>query len=324
MTAVGRTFSTSEVAPEARTQAWCQAVEALHFAMSFEAHVQTPYRGALRSHATADFRLISFDEEQCSFRREPAHIRDDPSTDIELVSPTLGECTIEQFGYVADCRVGQFVLLDASAPFRIIQPKRMSALMLKVSRAEIERRFPDVEAICGQPIACVSGLPRLTIDLFQSIERESESMDDAEFRSSCHYLVDLLALAVEGGPHGSKSNSAVRVATFRRIKLYIRENALSADFTARDIATHLNISERYVQSLFQDAGTTVRDYIKMLRLSRAQEMLSSPRHNRKSITEIAYECGFPNSAYFSTAFREQTMQTPTEYRKSFWRKGRCP
>lgn len=324
MTAVGRTFSTSEVAPEARTQAWCQAVESLHFAMSFEAHVQTPYRGALKSYATADFRLISFDEEQCSFRREPAHIRADPSTDIELVSPTSGECTVEQFGYVADCRAGQFVLLDASAPFRIVQPKRMSALMLKVSRPEIERRFPDVEAICGRPITCLAGLPRLAIDLFQSIERESSSMDNAEFHSSCHHLVDLLALAIEGGQHGSKSNSAVRMATFKRIKFLIREKVFSAEFTARDIAAQLNISERYVQSLFQDSGTTVRDYLRSLRLSRAQEMLSSPRYNRKSITEIAYECGFPSSAYFSTAFREQTMQTPTEYRRSFLRNGKCP
>lgn len=142
-------------------------------------------------------------------------------------------------------------------------------------------------------------------------------MNPGEFRASCSHLLDLLALAVVRRETTSCSNSAVRLATFKRIKAYMRDKACDPNFSISDISTHLSISERYIQALFQDAGTTMRDYLGELRLGRAREMLGSPRYKRKSITEIAFDCGFSSSAYFSTRFRENTQLTPTEYRNSF-------
>lgn len=323
MTGFGaQSFQTSAVAPAARARAWSTAVTALHYRTSFETCVSTPYRGTFKTFAAEDFRVISFDEEQCSFRRDAEHIRADPATDIEILMPIAGGCTVEQFGVEALCKAGQFVLCDASAPFHLIQPRRMFALMLKVSRWEIERRVPDIESICARPVTCAVGVPRLALDLFHSIARESAALDAAAFRTSCHHLMDLFALAIDGCEFGGRSNSSVRAATLKRVKAAICERASNTGLSTRDIAASLGISERYVQSLFQDVGLTVRDYLRTVRLRRARALLSDPLHSRKSITEIAYESGFSSSAHFSSAFRDEYAQTPSDFKATIGRAGR--
>jgi len=313
----GKSFDTTKVAPEARTRAWCNAVQSLHFSMSFDAKDEAPYRAAFKSFATDDFSLVSFDEDGCSFHRRPEHVRDDPSTDIELVTPLFGSCEVEQFGIRAECKVGQFVLFDANAQFQIVQPERMSALMFKISRWEAERRLSDIEAFCGKPFPCVAGLPRLAFDLLRSIERESERLNPSEFQSSCGQFLDLLAMGMAYGDFITMPESLARQATYRRIKSYLHDNAFDPELSTAVIAQQLGISERYIQALFQENGTTVREYVGGLRLGRARELLSSALHKRKSITQIAYECGFPSSAYFSTKFRASTDMTPSEYREAF-------
>ncbi|MGI9375990.1 MAG: AraC family transcriptional regulator [Tsuneonella suprasediminis] len=313
----GQVFNTRDFAPEARVQAWGGAVRSLHFSMAFDAHAETQFSAAFKSVATEDFRLVSFEEEGCSFRRDEEHIRDDPSTDIEFMTPLSGCCDVEQFGVRATCYTGQFVLFDASSQFNIVQPKQMSALMFKVSRREVDRRLSDIEASCGRIFPCVAGLPRLAVDLLCSINREIDSLSPVEFRASCAHFLDILAMSVNYGADTDAKFTLVREATFRRIKSFMRENSFDSELTTRKISHCLGLSERYVQALFQESGTTVRAFLMDLRLGRARDMLSGALHRRKSITQIAFECGFSSSAYFSTKFRESMEMTPTQYREMF-------
>jgi len=51
--------------------------------------------------------------------------------------------------------------------------------------------------------------------------------------------------------------------------------------------------------------------IAQLKIQKAKEMLSV---SNKTIKEIALELGFDSIDYFSTQFRKQTGQTPTQFR----------
>jgi AraC-like DNA-binding protein len=50
------------------------------------------------------------------------------------------------------------------------------------------------------------------------------------------------------------------------------------------------------------------------RLSMCMEKLSNPACNSLTVTEIAYQAGFSNSAHFSTRFRKQYGLSPREAR----------
>ena len=58
---------------------------------------------------------------------------------------------------------------------------------------------------------------------------------------------------------------------------------------------------------------TPQYYLNKLRLDVATQMLkNSPE---KSITDIAFDCGFSSSQYFATAFKKQHQVSPSHYRK---------
>jgi AraC-like DNA-binding protein len=105
---------------------------------------------------------------------------------------------------------------------------------------------------------------------------------------------------------------------FRRaqIKAFIQENYAKPGLSTEDIANHLEITPRYVQSALASEGLTPSEYLKVCRLQAARRLLSSTALADRSITEIAFECGFTSSAHFATEFRKRFGKSPRSFRRS--------
>ena len=81
----------------------------------------------------------------------------------------------------------------------------------------------------------------------------------------------------------------------------------------QDIADALGISVSHLSHTFsQETGMELSAYIREKRLDAAKKLLL---HSDFTCTEIAEYFSFSSSAHFSTAFRELTGMTPTEYRE---------
>ena len=105
---------------------------------------------------------------------------------------------------------------------------------------------------------------------------------------------------------------------FRRaqIKAFIQEHYAKPGLSTEDIANHLEITPRYVQIALASEGLTPTEYLKVCRLQAARRLLSSAAFADRSITEIAFECGFTSSAHFSTEFRKCFGKSPRIFRQS--------
>ena len=57
---------------------------------------------------------------------------------------------------------------------------------------------------------------------------------------------------------------------------------------------------------------TLRDYVEQQRIKKATELLTV---GEKTLTEIAYECGFSSQSYFSYAFKRRMKIPPRGYAK---------
>ncbi|MBQ8310101.1 MAG: helix-turn-helix transcriptional regulator, partial [Clostridia bacterium] len=53
-------------------------------------------------------------------------------------------------------------------------------------------------------------------------------------------------------------------------------------------------------------------YLLDVRIRQAKYLLAQ---SGKSLSEIAYECGFSSQAYFTEQFKRETYTTPGQYRK---------
>lgn len=56
------------------------------------------------------------------------------------------------------------------------------------------------------------------------------------------------------------------------------------------------------------------EYLSRIRIEKSKRLL---KHSDKNLTEIAFDCGFSSSSYFSNCFIESVKITPSEYRKKF-------
>jgi AraC-like DNA-binding protein len=89
----------------------------------------------------------------------------------------------------------------------------------------------------------------------------------------------------------------------------------SEKITIEDLAERVNFSAGYFSKIFKSVtGDSPIDFLNEMRLQKARNMLMD---SRKNITEIAIECGFNTSSYFSACFLEKYSMTPSAYRQNF-------
>lgn len=104
-----------------------------------------------------------------------------------------------------------------------------------------------------------------------------------------------------------------RTITLHKMIGYIQSNYQNR-ITLNDIADAGNVCRSTCCEIFQSLlHTTPIIYLANYRIEKSIDSLT---YSNKSITEIAFECGFNGSSYFTELFHRIMGQTPSEYRSS--------
>jgi two-component system, sensor histidine kinase ChiS len=114
------------------------------------------------------------------------------------------------------------------------------------------------------------------------------------------------ATAVESSraPDQEFLNRALQV-----VEAHLREE----NFQVEDFAAVMTMSASQLNRKLNGLiGQPAGNFIRMVRLQRSAEMLL---HSDKTISEICFETGFSDQAYFSRAFKKQFGKNPSAYRK---------
>jgi len=99
-----------------------------------------------------------------------------------------------------------------------------------------------------------------------------------------------------------------------KFKTVLAENLGNSDFRLSDFVTASGYNPDYFRRIFKKyTSFTPVEYLNRLRISKAKELIHLERH--LTMAEIADQCGFCNSFYFSTVFRNQEKMSPREYKK---------
>lgn len=98
----------------------------------------------------------------------------------------------------------------------------------------------------------------------------------------------------------------------KQAQQYIFEN-YGNKINLEDISKTAGISSRQLSRLFyNEFGMNVQDYIIILRITKARDLLENSSMN---ITQIAYSLGFSSSDYFTSFFKKHESISPKAYRK---------
>lgn len=92
----------------------------------------------------------------------------------------------------------------------------------------------------------------------------------------------------------------------------MNENFAQA-LTLKSAAQMLHLSNSHLSRIFKKyTGFGFLEYLTILRIENAKHLLED---TSMSVSEIASECGFNDSNYFSSAFKSQTGISPLQYNK---------
>jgi AraC-like DNA-binding protein len=246
------------------------------------------------------------------------HLADNDDLVFAIVHEGVGQW--QRRGREASVTAGGGILTATGDAASFAAPHAMRMLNLRFNRQKIAERVSDAESALVRPVSEKNGALRLlrsyvgilNDDQFMASPEVSQTVDD--------HLHDLVALVL--GPTREAADignvQGVRAARYRAIRDDIVTNLTRRNLSIDLLTGRHGVSERHIRGLFEEAGTTFTDFVRQQRLAKVHRMICDIRYVDKSISTIAFACGFGDLSYFNRAFRARYGTTPSTVRAGVW------
>ena len=152
---------------------------------------------------------------------------------------------------------------------------------------------------------------------FEAIGALAEGYPASEKRTRLKLLINelLMALADLLDQRRPRLNASLSSAG-RTVKLFLAELAQRCDepWTLNELAKQCGLGRSHFSHHCRElTNRTPIDYLTVCRIEKASELLR--REGGRSVTDIAFACGFQSSQYFATVFAAQMGCGPGAWRK---------
>lgn len=299
------TFSTRNVDRDNRVKYWNMVVANTFPGMEVEIPVQS-FAGQLQRWSIGEIGLM-----------RAAASR---SRVLRLAQCDVGEWAVfhviqRGFCHVSDGRrsvragAGDLIVCDPGRPYTIDVSDRNDCLIAQVPTA----LMPAIGSCVDSHVTMFSGRdPRVALfrhyltglwEFGQSLEDGSEAI--------MRILAAMASTTMQGEAHSDLDCEAP--GTLALLVDHVRRNLGDPELGTASLAVMSGKTPRAVQKAFAQIATSPSAYIRRERLNRAAVVLRE--HNERSITSIAFDLGFSDSAFFSRCFRQQFDMTPLDWRR---------
>lgn len=305
-----RTWSTAGHRPELQLAVWRQIVADAFVPVTVSP--QDPYEEGFASEVggrrIGDVHLMGLNSQRQVVERTPSHIAAHPGDLYFLNAPVHGSGSAQQFGRVASAGSDSFVVVDSDQPFRLEFGATFSQFTLVIPKPLLDPLLVVPGVGVGVGIKADAGAGALVTALLRGLAEHSDELTPRQARAATDHLLGLVAMALAG--------AAAPVLDARALLLQqaIDEAERSLgdpDLTAHTLAARLCISTSYLTKLFAARGLSFGRWLLGRRLDRAWAELAPGASDGRTITDVAFACGFRDSAHFARTFRARFGTTPS-------------
>ncbi|MBD3896769.1 helix-turn-helix domain-containing protein [Halomonas sp. ML-15] len=231
---------------------------------------------------------------------------------FKLVWQLHGEAVMEQGGRSIRLSPGKMTVYRLSTPYRLQTFGDYRALMLSIDLAELPEWRRLAEGCQGQALPWDAGAHASLAVLRSQLSWQGGppvgQVEDAALELVFGSFWRHQRQQLQCAPLPSE-----RITKARRV---ILERIADPSLAPEDLASALNVSMRGLYDEFRRHGMVPpAAFIRELRLEQCYLMLLDSAQRRCSITHIALEHGFIDSAHFAKVFRERYGVSPGELRK---------
>jgi len=301
-------FATDAIAPPERLRFWNGLVDRI-YGGTYVNSLSEDFAGEMWTWRVGDLDMIRPRSNASMVGRQP-HYTDEERVILHL--QCRGTSQHRQGAMESILEPGDFVLGSPHTSY-LMNLSAHELLVVEFPRAPLAERFPGLDDLMSRRLCGRSPGGRVFQDFLRSLWHQGEhSVEDADWADGVnHVFYDLVALAMRGA---NRPAEAVGDTGLKRKVLALVETQLcDPELRTVGLAQACNTSVRTIQNMFAAMGKTPSGYIVERRLQRAADRLNAAPAT--SITELAFELGFNDSAYFARCFRQKFGVAPRDWRR---------
>jgi AraC-like DNA-binding protein len=302
-------FATSNVRSSHRLDYWNRWASESSAGLTIESRNRS-FDGILERWQIGDLILLRAQAEQSSVHRTAIQSGEER---IRVHLQLRGMSEQHHAGRVTVLRPGDLSLCSSATAARH-EANAHEIFVIDVRRSALEHRVPGLNNHLGCPTLATSPAAHSFSEFARALWREAGGPGlarESAWQEDCAgILLDLLGLAIRS----SRGAMGTQMSLVERMKSLVDGRMGDPQLSAATIADELGVAVRTVQYSFASQATTPGNYIKQRRLERAAHRLAADEG--ASITDIAFDLGFNESAYFTRCFRQAYGVSPSAWRKS--------
>jgi AraC-like DNA-binding protein len=240
----------------------------------------------------------------------------DGNDDLSLLVNQTGNVTVFARGREVTLRENDAVLISSSEAIVFDRRSFGESIAIRIPYSMLS---PLVDDAVMHHISRDAAALRLLTSYSNTLLDDDQLMGAPALRHQvATHMHDLVALALGATREAADvaRGRGMGAARLREAKVYIIENACHRDLSIGSVATHLGVTPRHLQRLFECDGTTFSAFLLARRLARAYRMLCQPQSAQRRVSAIAYDVGFGDLSYFNRSFRRVYGATPMDIREA--------
>ena len=275
--------------------------------------------GSITTHASNPTSLLTIRADPHTIEWHKTRLAPASDARILICIQTEGEAIVEQDGRESLLNVGDMTFLDLSNPLRTEYRQSMGQTVFQIPRNLIRKQFGTTERLNATVVRSNSPLAIMTKDFSNSLAGNFQRLGTQMRRRLIEQATEMAMMAFQSAAQADcpqvQSNSSGRSALGYRGRAYIELNLRDPSLSVSDVADNLQISTRYLSTVFAAEGLSVERFIWQRRLEQCARDLKNSNQASRSIGDIAFSWGFQHLAHFSQSFKAAFGQSPREFRK---------
>ncbi|MDB5611597.1 MAG: transcriptional regulator [Bradyrhizobium sp.] len=234
-----------------------------------------------------------------------------------VLMPTEDGAVLKAAGSQQSVPAGRIIMLPRQSGWQVAFQRDMRAIVLSVTAESFGGRKIGLPDCRDASIVSSGGLAEVLRRTLEATSEALETLSPEAWNTIRLSLAEMLLTLSR-----QKLSSAIeaigigtQAALLHRIYEAIERKLGDPDITPARIAQMEGISERYLQKLFETTGDSFTHYLRERRLQRCWADLANPAEAHRSVSDIAFGCGFSDAAHFSRSFRDRFGLSPTAFRQ---------
>lgn len=302
-------ISTRQFDPMERLDYWNDLIGSTYRGMTVDSD-RSRFNAKLAVWELAGLRMVRPSSAPAVIRRHANRATRPTDQSLVIHLLTRGRALLEQRGRRVELAEGDMVMCAAEEFYCFDADRQHEMMVVEFDRAMLAARVPQIDELVAHKVSGQLPGTRLVQRYMSSLWQEaSADMPPSHWQMHATILGDMIAACLEGC---TSNTEAPGNRTLAQVESVIAEHIADFDLGPSRIAAELGLPLRTLQAATASAGVTLGRMIMQRRLHHAaRRLLAEPQ---TTVTEIALECGFADSAHFARRFQQMFGSAPSRYR----------